>query len=202
MGKIHKSPLVVGLTGGIGAGKSTIVQTIREMGIPVFDCDAYVHELYLKPENIEYLSQRYGDMDGRPKQIMAAKAWTNPDIRKELESFFLPQVSVGILGFIDQHVSRERQVIVIDAPTLLEHGFQVTVDWIMIVDAPVMERWARVSKRPGMTEQKFQAVLKAQVTDDTRRREANSVIFNDGPLADAVDQTRTLFTKLRRIISA
>lgn len=195
----YKSPFVVGLTGGIGAGKSTIVNTIEDMGIPVFDCDAFVHQLYHKEENIDELTRRYGDMQGRPRQIMAAKAWADPEIRKDLEAFFIPQVQVGILAFVDSHLSPTRKLVVIDAPTLFEHGLAGSVDWIVTVDAPLEDRWFRVQSREGMTHEKFNAVVDAQISDHARRRRSDSLIFNDSTIEDAIEQTRNLFDKLRKV---
>ena len=202
MTAIHKPALVVGLTGGIGAGKSTIVRTIQNMGIPVFDCDAFVHALYLIPENIETLTERYGDMKGHARLTMAELAWKDPEIRGELEGFFLPQVTLGILSFIDRNVRQERKVVVIDAPTLLEHGMQNMVDWIVIVEASLDQRAPRVMSRPGMTVEKFKAVVAAQVDDITRRAAADSVIFNNSTIESAQNQTRNIFTKLQRIANA
>lgn len=202
MPKTYKSPLVVGLTGGIGAGKSTIVNTIEDMGIPVFDCDANVHELYRDPDNLLVLTERYGDLGIHPRHTLAKMAWADPKIRKELEEFLIPQVNINILAFIDAHVAKERKVIVIDAPTLLEHGFQDIVDWIVIVEANVEQRADRVMGRHDMTIEKFNAVVAAQVDDFTRRAAADSVIFNNSTLESAVLQTRNIFTKLQRIANA
>ena len=202
MPKTYKSPLVVGLTGGIGAGKSTIVKTIMDMDIPVFDCDANVHELYRDPDNLVVLTERYGDLGIHPRHTLAKMAWADPKIRKELEEFLIPQVNLNILSFIDAHVSKERKIIVIDAPTLLEHGFQDIVDWIVIVEANVEQRCSRVMSRPDMTMEKFNAVVAAQVDDFTRRAAADSVIFNNSTLESAVLQTRNIFTKLQRIANA
>lgn len=172
------------------------------MGIPVFDCDAFVHALYLIPENIETLTERYGDMKGHARLTMAELAWKDPEIRGELEGFFLPQVTLGILSFIDRNVHRERKVVVIDAPTLLEHGMQNMVDWIVIVEASLDQRAPRVMSRPGMTVEKFKAVVAAQVDDITRRSAADSVIFNNSTIESAQSQTLNIFTKLKRIANA
>lgn len=204
MTRIHKTALVVGLTGGIGAGKSTIVNTLEDMDIPVFDCDAYVHELYRRPDNVAHLTERYGPLGVHPRLTLAKMAWMdgNLEVRQYLESFFIPQVCLGIVGFVDENVARQREVIVIDAPTLLEANLQALVDWIVVVDAPADIRYNRVRGREGMTAEKFNAVIKAQVTDEVRRRAAHSIIFNDGELEDAVEQTRNIFSTLRSIVNA
>jgi dephospho-CoA kinase len=204
MTQTYKSPLVVGLTGGIGAGKSTIVNTIEDMGIPVFDCDSYVHELYCRPENVAHLTERYGGLGSNPRLTLARMAWGdgNLEVRKYLESFFIPQVTLGLVAFIDDNVAKQREIIVIDAPTLLEAKLQDMVDWIVVVDAPAAMRYDRVRGREGMNAEKFNAVIKAQVSDEVRRRAAHSIIFNDGELEAAVEQTRNIFTTLWRIANA
>ena len=198
--RVEKSPLVVGLTGGIGAGKSTIVKTLSAMHIPVFDCDAAVAGLYRDPKVITLLEAQYGSMGSDAKATMAALAWQDPAVRKNVEAIFLPRVAVEITAFIDSHVGSPREVVVIDAPTLIEHGFHDIVDWIVVVDAPEATRWQRVKNRAGMTAEKFASVVAAQISDQERRQLAHSTVFNDGEPHQATYQISRIMLQLKEMI--
>lgn len=198
----QKKPYVVGLTGGIGAGKSTVVQTIRELHIPVFDSDACVHQLYLRDDNIKELTRRYGDLGERPRQTLAKLAWQDPTVRQDLESLFIPQVYAEIQAFISEHEGLVRELVIIDAPTLFEHGLDKIVDWVVVVDSPLETRWHRVRNREGMTRDKFDKVVAAQISDEERLSRCDSKICNDASLDDLIFQTRRQIIKLEKLINA
>lgn len=195
----YHSPLVVGLTGGIGAGKSTIVDQIRLMGFPVFDCDKEVHALYEDETVLSLMSERFGDLGDEPRREIAKRAWSDSSVLKEIEGIIGPQLLMKLLAFVDNHVAVTRKLVLIDAPTLFEHEMHDLMDWVISVHAPEEMRWTRVQSRQDMTRDKFIAVTKAQISDDERLMRSDSIIFNTGDLNRAVEQTNQIFKKLEAI---
>jgi len=180
--------LVVGLTGSIGMGKTTVANFMAERGVPVLDSDAVVHRLYegrAVPE-IEAAfpgSTREGKVD-RPR--LAETLVATPEGFGKLEAIVHPLVRQMQWEFLCRNAPRGADLCVLDIPLLFETGADELLDVTVVVSAPEAVQKARVLERPGMTEGKLNAILARQMPDAEKRARSDHVI-NTGL---ALDETR------------
>ena len=170
--------IVLGLTGSIGMGKSTAARMFLEAGVPVHDSDETVHRLY-SGKAAPLIEQRFpgttlnGMVD---REKLAKKVLGDPRALKELEAIVHPLVRDDETIFLEQQRRKGAPLVVLDIPLLFEVGAEGRVDKIAVVSAPAGIQRERVMARPGMTEAKFEAILKKQVPDAEKRRRADYVI--------------------------
>ena len=180
------TPLILGLTGSIGMGKSTVAAMFAEAGVPVFDADAAVHRLQ-GPDGrliaaIESLHPGTTGPAGVDRVKLSAAVLGNPDALRALEALVHPAVGEDRAAFLRQHA--ESPLIVFDIPLLFETGGEKKVDKTLVVSAAPEVQRARVLVRPGMSETKFAAILARQLPDAEKRARADYVIAADVPLAE------------------
>lgn len=171
-------PFVVGLTGSIGMGKSTVAQMFREAGVPVFDADAEVHKLQgphgpLLPA-IEAAFPGTTGPTGLDRPALGALVFANPEALARLEAIVHPAVAKVRELFLLEHAGEP--IVVFDIPLLFEKGGVDLVQAVAVVSAPADVQRARVLARPGMTPEKFTHVLALQVPDIEKRARADYVI--------------------------
>lgn len=171
---------VIGLTGGIGMGKSTAAAALRRMRLPVHDADRAVHALYarggaavravaaLVPEAV-----RDGAVD---RAVLAEAVFRDPALLSRLEAAVHPLVRRAESRFLAACRRRRVRAAVLDIPLLFETGAQRRLDRVIVVSAPARVQRARVLARPGMSEQRLAAILARQVPDALRRRRADLVV--------------------------
>lgn len=172
---------LLGLTGGIGMGKSTAAQMFRDLGHPVWDADATVHRLYapggaaVAPVAAAFPGVlRDGGIDRASlRELLAA----DPDGFRRLEAIVHPLVAGERADFVTRH--RGMPIVVLDIPLLFENGSQARMDGVAVVSAPAEVQRARVMARPGMTEEDFRMILARQMPDADKRRLADWVIPSD-----------------------
>jgi dephospho-CoA kinase len=172
--------VIVGLTGSIGMGKSTAARMLRQMGVPVYDADAAVHELQkpggaaLPPIEAAFPGVvKNGVLD---RQALGARVFGNKDALRKLESIVHPLVGQKQRAFLKRASQRGVPLVVLDIPLLFEGRGERRVDAVMVVTAPGFLQRRRVLARPGMTEEKFAGILRQQVADKTKRAKATVVI--------------------------
>jgi dephospho-CoA kinase len=195
----HDRPLLVGLTGSIGMGKSTAAQMLRAMGVPVFDADAEVHRLQgpggaLLPA-IEAAFPGTTGPAGVDRAALGAQVFGNDAALARLERIVHPAVAEAQAEFMAAH--RHEPIVVLDIPLLFEKSGWSLVDRIMVVSAPAQEQRRRVLARPGMTEQKFEEILARQTPDADKRARADFVIETGGSLDETRDQLVRVVACLR-----
>lgn len=191
-----RRPFILGLTGSIGMGKSTVAQMLRDLGVPVFDADAAVHELQgpdgaLLPE-IEAAFPGTTGPSGVDRQKLGAAVFGNPEELARLEAIVHPAVGKMRAGFLREN--GERRLIVFDIPLLFEKGGANGLDAVAVVSAPEDVQRARVLSRPGMTPEKFEQILNLQTPDAEKRARADYVIDTGASL----ERTRA---EVERLIS-
>lgn len=178
-------PRILGLTGSIGMGKSTVAAMFRELGVPVFDADAAVHALQgpdgkLLPA-IEAAFPGTTDSQGVNRGKLGATVFGNPDLLARLEAIVHPAVAEMRHAFLQDHA--DRPLVVFDIPLLFEKGGAQAVHAVAVVSAPGEVQRARVLARPGMSEEKFAQILALQVPDAEKRARADFVIDTGTDLA-------------------
>jgi len=169
---------ILGLTGSIGMGKSTVATMLRELGAPVFDADAAVHVLQgpggaLLPD-IEAAFPGTTGPGGVDRPRLGAAVFGDRDKLARLEAIVHPAVNALRETFLRENA--DRPLIVFDIPLLYEKGGPRGLDAVAVVSAPAEAQRARVLARPGMTEEKFEQILKLQVPDAEKRARADFVI--------------------------
>ncbi len=193
--------IVVGLTGSIGKGKSTVAKMFAEEGAPAFDSDAAVHALYaaggaaVAPVEAAFPGvTRDGAID---RASLSAGVVGNAEALARLEAIVHPLVRQAQANFLAANRAAGTPVVVLDIPLLFESTGTQAVDKIVVVSAPAEVQRARVLARPGMTEEKFEQLLARQTPDAEKRARADFVIDTGGPFDATRAQVRAVLDALR-----
>jgi dephospho-CoA kinase len=171
-------PFVIGLTGSVGMGKSATAKMFAEEGVPVHDSDAVVHRLYAG-EAVDAIEQAFpgATADGKVDRVrLAAMVLGDEAALARLVAIVHPLVRASSETFLDDAQARGDAVAVLDIPLLFETAQDDRCDAIVVVSAPAAVQRQRVFERPGMTEQKFAAILAKQMPDADKRRKADFVV--------------------------
>ncbi|QDC01552.1 dephospho-CoA kinase [Mesorhizobium sp. 8] len=170
--------IVLGLTGSIGMGKSATARMFSEAGVPVHDSDEAVHRLYAsKAAPLIEAAFPGVVVDGSVDRTrLAARVLADPTALKALEAIVHPLVRADADAFVARHRAADTPLVVLDIPLLFETGGRGRVDKVAVVSAPAAMQRERVLARPGMTAEKFEAILARQVPDAEKRRQADFVI--------------------------
>jgi len=192
--------LVVGLTGGIGMGKSAAAARLAEHGIPVFDADACVHRLYDGPavDRIEATfpgATREGRVD---RTLLSEQIAGSPERLRQLEQIVHPLVIEAELDFLRQEEAKGTRLAVLEIPLLFETGADARVDVTVAVSAPDDVQRARVLSRPGMTVDKLEHLLARQLPDAERRARADFVVDGGASLDHIRIEIDRLVESLKR----
>ncbi len=188
--------IVLGLTGSIGMGKSTVAAMFSEAGVPVFDADAAVHRLQ-GPDGrlvaaIERAFTGMTSTGGVDRTALGELVLGDRAKLKQLEAIVHPAVAEERAAFFAEHA--DAPLVVLDIPLLLEKGGERQVDKIAVVSAPADVQRARVLARPGMTADRFEHILARQMPDAEKRAKADFVIDTGA----SIDRTSK---NVRRIVA-
>ena len=191
--------IVLGLTGSIGMGKSTVAQMFRDEGVPVFDADACVHALQgpggALVAAIESAFPGTTDSDGVNRAALGRAVLGDDSAMRRLEGIVHPAVQAARTAFLHDHA--DSPLVVVDVPLLFETGGDESVDKVLVVSADAAMQEARVLARSGMTPEKFAAILARQLPDAEKRARADHVIAPDSPLAETKRAVRRRITCMR-----
>ncbi|MEQ9608981.1 MAG: dephospho-CoA kinase [Kiloniellaceae bacterium] len=172
--------LVIGLTGSIGMGKSTAAATLQRLGLPVHDAAAAVHRRMERGgAAVAAVSAAFPgvEQDGAvDRGLLGATVLDDDTAMKRLEAILHPLVRAEARRFLAQQARLRRPLAVLDIPLLFETGGDKLCDAVIVVSAPPFIQRARVMRRRGMTEAKFQAILARQMPDAEKRRRADFVV--------------------------
>jgi dephospho-CoA kinase len=192
--------IVAGLTGSIGMGKSATTAMFAEEGVPVHDADAAVHALYdvggaaVGPIEAAFPGvMREGRID---RALLGARVVGDPAALARLEAIVHPLVGAAREAFLDHARKLNAPLAVVDIPLLFETGAEDAFDALIVVTAPADVQRARVLARPGMTAEKFEALLARQTPDAEKRRRADYLIDTGKGLEAARGQVRRLIALL------
>jgi dephospho-CoA kinase len=187
---------VLGLTGSIGMGKSATADLFRKLGVPVHDADATVHRLY-RGRAAPLIEQAFpgtvaeGAVD---RARLGAAVLNSPERMKQLEAIVHPLVREEEEAFLAR-VSAS-PIAVLDIPLLFETGGETRCDAALVVTAPAEIQRQRVLARPGMTAEKFSAILTKQMPDADKRARAHFLVNTSRGFASAEAQVRSILACL------
>ncbi|NWG24938.1 MAG: dephospho-CoA kinase [Pseudorhodoplanes sp.] len=193
--------IVLGLTGSIGMGKTTTARLFAEEGVPVHDADGAVHALY-EGAATEHIEKAFpGTTEGGrvDRQKLGARVVGDPLAMKTLEGIVHPMVRESETKFLADARKLGAPVVVLDIPLLFETGGEKRVYAVVVVSAPAEEQRRRVLSRPGMTREKFEAILARQVPDEEKRRRADFVVDSGRDIEHARSQVRAILREVARM---
>lgn len=189
---------IIGLTGSIGMGKSTVAAMFAEAGIPVFDADAEVRAMQgpggelLAP--IEAAFPGSTGPEGVDRDRLGHQVFADKEALARLEAIVHPAVAAKRAAFLA--ANSDKPAVVFDIPLLFERGGHEAVDLVVVVSAPEEVQRARVLARPGMTPEKFDHIFGLQLHDSEKRARADRVIDTSTSLAETRAQVAALIASL------
>ncbi|MFK3664550.1 dephospho-CoA kinase [Ochrobactrum teleogrylli] len=190
--------IILGLTGSIGMGKTTASNMFAEAGVPVYSADDAVHRLY-SGRAAPLIEAAFpgtvtnGTVD---REKLSAAVIGKPDALKKLEAIVHPLVREEEEAFLREAEAQGSAIALVDIPLLFETGGEKRVDRIVVVSAPADIQRARVLARPGMTEEKLDAILARQIPDAEKRARADFVLDTSGSFDNLRQQITAVIEKL------
>ncbi len=192
--------LRIGLTGGIGSGKTTVADYFSELGIEIIDADEIVHEMSSPGHpSFDAILHHFGNnilsADGTiNRQALRDKVFNNETERKVLEGILHPAVRLSMHQAV-KNVRSPYCILVI--PLLVETGFADLVDRVLVVTAECSQRKDWIKQRSGLSNEQIESIMDAQASDEERRQIADDVIENNGSLESLFLKVEELDLKYR-----
>ena len=209
--------IVLGITGSIGMGKSTIGAMLAHLGVPVHESDHVVRDMlqYGSPAWFAIAAQfpyfAYPQIYGKThflnpfkeskrylkRDVLGALVFKNENERKKLESVLHPYVRKAQNEFIKKHRAMGKDIVALDIPLLFETGADKRVDYTMVVTAPAFLQARRVLARPKMTPEKLEGILQSQMPDGEKVARADFVIHSGLGRAYTMKELKKVLVALR-----
>ena len=193
--------LIIGLTGSIGMGKSTTAKMFREVGIPVYDADAAVADLYeaggaaVAPLEAAFPGvTKDGAVD---REALRQRVLGNDEAMSRLNAIVHPLVGADRVRFFKDAEAAGVDMVVLDIPLLYETGGDANMDAVVVVSAPPQQQRERVLARPGMTAERLDAILSRQMHDAEKRARAHFVVDTSRGLEPAREQVAEIIAVMR-----
>jgi dephospho-CoA kinase len=195
-------PLLIGLTGSIGMGKSETARMFARLGIPVHDSDAAVARLYeVGGAAVPLIEEAFPGCvrDGQVDRVeLRKRVVDNPQAYAKLNAVVHPLVGAENRKFMEKAIADGADMVVQDVPLLFETNGHVRMDAVVVVTAPSHIQRERVLARPGMTPELLDSILSRQMPDEEKRAKAHFVVVTDKGLEHAFDQVKMIVEELRR----
>lgn len=186
--------LIIGLTGSIAMGKSTIAKLLNDLGVKTISADDIVHELY-SSSAVDLIENNFPNstiINNGKKQVDRQKllqiVLAEKDGFKKLENLIHPLVRQQQWQFIKQQKNANAQMVVIEIPLLFETAAEKNLDAVLLASATAEIQRERVFQRPSMTEEKFKTLLSKQMPDHQKREKADYIISTACTLEETRDQ--------------
>ena len=193
--------LIIGLTGSIGMGKSTTAKMFREAGVPVYDADAAVADLYetggaaVAPLEAAFPGvTKDGAVD---REALRQRVLGNDEAMSRLNAIVHPLVGADRVHFFKDAEAAGADMVVLDIPLLYETGGDANMDAVVVVSAPPEQQRERVLARPGMTVERLDAILSRQMHDAEKRARAHFVVDTGRGLEPAREQVAKIIATMR-----
>lgn len=196
--------IVIGLTGGIGSGKSTAAAYLKSKGAFVIDADRVGHDIYKGGsegwrEVVETFGRGIVGPDGEiDRKKLGGAVFSDPAKLEWLNTITHPLIDTEIASRLEEHRRAGTEVVVVEAALLVEGGWKHLVDEVWLLTAPDEIAKGRVVRKSGRPAKQVEAILKAQLSDDERRRHADVVIDNSGSIAELGSKLDKLWERLER----
>ena len=197
---------IIGLTGGIGSGKSTVAQFLAELGAVILDADKIGHETLKQQEVRRQIVEAFGKQIISEGEIDREKlgkiVFSNPEARTKLNRIIHPPMYDTAKARLEQYRQQGAKVAVIDAPLLIEVGWTSLVDEVWVTTAPEATVLKRLKERTGLSEQESAARIRSQLTLEERKKHADIVIDTGCDLDELKAKVKELWRSLSGIKQA
>lgn len=199
--------MIIGLTGGIGSGKSTVARAFETLGAAWVDADDVAREIVLPGEPaLLAIQKRFGDqvinVDGTlNRAALRDIVFKNPELRRWLESVTHPKIRERLLQHLERLKAQGAPYVLLVSPLLFESGQHALVSRSLVVDVPQALQLSRTQQRDGVSESQVHAILAAQLPREQRLAKADDVIDNGGDHASMMEQVVRLDKQYRRLLN-
>lgn len=193
---------LIGLTGGMGSGKSTVADCLRSNGIPVIDADVIAHKIMNEENTLDKIHEIFGknvfDKDGSLNKVkFSSVLFTNTVKRKKLNEFVHPKVWDEMMNETEKYVTEGSKVIFLDVPLLIESGWHTRVNETWLVKADYNERIARLRLRTNLSTEEIKNRIEIQMPESEKEEYADKIINNGGTIEETEKQ---VIEELQKII--
>lgn len=191
---------IIGLTGGIGSGKSTVAQLFVEEGFPLIDADVIAREVVAAGQPaLQELADVFGADILEPsgelnRQLLAQRAFVDRETTDKLNAITHPRIQQRTQELFDAYREKDVEAVIYDMPLLVDNGLDRAMDWVIVVDVAAEERIRRVVEYRGLDEEDAQRRVKAQIPDGLRLAAADSVIDNNAAIDNLKPQVDQLIS--------
>lgn len=193
---------LIGLTGGMGSGKSTVADCLRSNGIPVIDADVIAHKIMNEESTLDKIHEIFGknvfDKDGSLNKVkFSSVLFTNTVKRKKLNEFVHPKVWTEMMDETEKYVTEGSKVIFLDVPLLIESGWHTRVNETWLVKADYNERIERLRLRTNLSTEEIKKRIEIQMPESEKEEYADKIINNGGTIEETEKQ---VIEELQKII--
>ena len=193
---------VIGITGGIGSGKSTVTQCLAELGAVIIDADKVGWEAYMPNTEVwhdvvsEFGQQVVAENGEINRKKLGEIVFGNPASRKRLNQIMHPRMYKMMEKKIEAYRQQGVEVVVLEAAVLIEANWTPLVDelWVTVASEPVVLE--RLKKQRGLAEEQILSRIRSQLSFEERKKHANEIISNDGDLEEMREKIKVLWAKL------
>ena len=193
---------VVGITGGIGSGKTTLSKHLKKIGLPVHESDKVVLNMYNKPNKpfIDFMKKTLSKeviLKGKiNKKRIANIIFNNDKAKNRLEKYIHKEVRVFRENFIKKNLKTKKKIIFVDIPLLLENKLEKKFDLIVCIISTKKNRTKRVLKNRKFSKQILNKIFRAQTTDKERRARSHIIINNNKTKKDFIFNAEQALTRI------
>ena len=197
--------LKIGLTGGIGTGKSMVSQMFMASGIKVLDADLVAKEvLNIYPEILEKVRIEFGDGYFDWREEFRRKEFGNhifkfPKLRKKYEEIIIPYIKKEIFLAIDRYEKNGTEILVLDAPTLIENNLHEEMDYVVLVWVDTNTQIQRVKNRDRLSKADIVSRINSQMSTEDKKAFANIIINNNNDISSTKEQVEDLIEFIKKI---
>lgn len=196
---------IIGLTGGIGSGKSTVARSLQEHGFPIVDADLIAREI-VEPGQpaLAELAKEFGadilNADGSlDRGLLASRAFTNKDTTQRLNDITHPRINQRTQELFDEARQNGADAVIYDMPLLIDKGLHKDMDATIVVHADEHLRVERLTTKRGLDVDDVRRRINAQIDDETRKQHADILLDNNGTEEDLTKQIAQAVDKIKQL---
>jgi dephospho-CoA kinase len=202
---IRKKILKIGVTGGIGSGKSEVCTLFKQFGVPVLFADEIAKKLSntdaeIRKKLASLLGPSAYNGDGSfNRPFVASKIFSNKSLQRKVEAVIHPRVEREIVRQINALAAHSESLVVVEAALIYEAGLQKILDAVVVVDADESVRINRVRKRDAVSEEDVRSRMKAQIAGKKKLEKADYIIYNSGTVEELEYNVRFLYSVFKQV---